>query len=106
MFRLYNLHVERYAKLPTFESQKRSCMNDSPMESEERRKKLRRRNQRDRDRRAAESAHQKETRLARRRVGDRAHRASRSAAQWPGESFGLQERACNCNVKRCRDRAL
>ena len=48
------------------------------MESKETR---RRRNQRDRDRCAAESAQEREARLARRRVRDRAHHASRSAAQ-------------------------
>ena len=51
------------------------------MESEERRERLRRINQRNRDRRAAESTQQREARLARRRVRDRAHRASWSAAQ-------------------------
>ena len=47
------------------------------MESEERRERLKRRNQRDRDCRAAE----RKARLARWRVGDRAHRISQSAAQ-------------------------
>ena len=56
-------------------------MYNSLMESEERRERLRCRNH-DRDRRAAESAQQREARLARRRVRDRAHRASWSAAQW------------------------
>ena len=52
------------------------------MESEEtRRERLRRRNQRNSDRRAAESAQQREARLASRRVRDRVHRASWSAAQ-------------------------
>ena len=46
-------------------------MYDSLMESEERRERLRRRNQRDRDRRAAESAQQREARLTRQRVRDR-----------------------------------
>ena len=44
-----------------------------------RRERLRRRNQRDRDRRTAESAQQREARLAEDR--DRAHRASWSGAQ-------------------------
>ena len=52
---------------------------------------IRRRKQRDRDCRTAESAQQREARLTRQRVRDRAHRALRSAAQ--RESFGSQERA-------------
>ena len=40
-----------------------------------------RRNQRDRDRCAAESAQQREAWLVRQRVRDRAHRALRSAAK-------------------------
>ena len=56
-------------------------MYDSLMEFEERRERLRRRNQRDRDHHAAESAQQRQARLTRWRVKDRAHRASRSAAQ-------------------------
>ena len=51
------------------------------MESEERRERLRCRNQCNRDHCAAENAQQREARLARWRVRDRAHRASRSAAQ-------------------------
>ena len=71
-------------------------MYDSLMESEERkREKLRRRNQRDRDRRTAESAQQREVRLTRRRVRDRAHRASPA-----GESFGSQERAISVSDSR------
>ena len=66
-----------------FESQKTSCMYDSLMEPEEtRRERLRRRIQRDRDRRAAESPQQREAQLARRRVRDTAHCALRYAAQW------------------------
>ena len=47
----------------------RSCMYDSLMGYEERRERLRRRNQRDRDRRAAESVQQEEARLTRRIKG-------------------------------------
>ena len=68
---------------------RKSCMYDLLMESEERRERLRRKNQRDRDRRAAESAQQREVRLTRQRVRNRARRASWSAAQ--RESFGSQE---------------
>ena len=53
------------AKLATFE---RHCVYDSLMESEERRERVRHRNQRDSDRRAAESAQQREARLMRQRV--------------------------------------
>ena len=63
-----------------------SCMYVLLMESEERRERLRRRNQRDRDRRAAESAHQREARLARRRVRDRA--LSREYWSWKFWSAG------------------
>ena len=67
-------------------------MYDSLMESKERRRvRLRRRNQCNRDRRAAESAQQREAHLTTWRVRDRAHRVSQSAARQ--ESFGLQERA-------------
>ena len=57
-------------------------MYDSLMESEERRERLRHRNQLDRDRHAAESAQQREARLTRQlRVRNKAHRASWSTAQ-------------------------
>ena len=56
-------------------------MYDSLMESEERRERLRHRNQRDRDYRTAESAQKREAWLVRWRVRDRAHHASQSAAQ-------------------------
>ena len=57
-------------------------MFDLLMESEERRReRLRRKNQCDRDRRAAVSARQREAGLARPRVRNRAHHASLSAAQ-------------------------
>ena len=54
-------------------------MYDSLMESKDRRERLRRRNQRDRDRHTAESAQQREARLNETagRVRDRAHRAAR-----------------------------
>ena len=72
-------------------------MFDSLIESEERRReRLRRRNQCDRDRHAAESAQQKEAQLTRRRVRDRAHRASWSV----GDSFGSQERAISVTDSR------
>ena len=79
IFPRYTCRKIYIAKLGMSESQKEvvDSMYDSLIESEERR--LRHRNQRDRDRRAAESAQQRETRLARWRVRDRAHRASRSA---------------------------
>ena len=73
-------------------------MYDSLMESKERRERVRRRNQCDRDCCTAESAQQRKARLTRRRVRDRAHRASRSAAQ--RESFGLQERAISVRDSR------
>ena len=69
------------AKLAMFESQKDVRLT---YEIRRRRERLRPRNQRDRDRRAAESAQQREARrlVTRRRVRDhRVHRASRSAAQ-------------------------
>ena len=73
----------------------------SLMESKERREKVRRRNQRDRDRRGAESAQQREAWLARRRVRDRAHRASWSAAQLAGESLNWsKERAISVRDSR------
>ena len=71
----YSIISDMLKDIATFES------HDSLMESEERRGRLRRRNQRDRDCRAAESAQQREARLTKRRVRDRAHHASRSAAQ-------------------------
>ena len=67
------------AKLATFESQKEVVCRTHLWNLKKER--LRRRNQRDRDRLAAESAQQREAQLTRRRVRDRAHRASRSAAQ-------------------------
>ena len=73
-----------------------SCIYDSLMESEERRReRLRRRNQHDRVRRAAESAQQRKAWLTRRRVRDRTHRASPA-----GESFGSQERAISVSDSR------
>ena len=66
-------------------------MYDSLMESKEGEKGQGvRRNQPDRDRRAAESAQQREARLTRRRVRDRAHRASWSAPQ-RGRVLGHRE---------------
>ena len=73
-------------------------MYDSLMESEERRDRLRCRNQHDRDRRATESTQQREAWLARQRVRDRAHRTSQSAAQ--RESFGSQERVISVTDSR------
>ena len=74
-------------------------MYDSLMESEERKERLRYRNQLDRDRHAAETAQQREARLTRRRVlRNKAHRATRSTAQ--GESFGSQERAISVRDSR------
>ena len=78
-------------------------MYDSLMESEERSERLRRRNQRDRDRRAAEIAQQREARLARRRVRDRTHRASRAVerldCETPSNIITLTEQAPARNEK-------
>ena len=73
------IRVERYSYVRKPE---RSCMYNTLMESEERRERLRCRNQRDKGHRAAESAHQREALLARWRVRDRSYHALWSAAQW------------------------
>ena len=66
--------------IATFESQKKFVCRTHLWNVKKER--LRRRNQRDRDRHTAESAQQREAQLTRRRrVRDRAHCASQSAAQ-------------------------
>ena len=101
------IHVERsiatctsrYSLASYVWKPERSCMYDSLMESEKkRRERLKRRNQRDRDRHAAESAQQRQAQLARRRVRDRAHCVLRSAAHRE-RVFGLQEWAISVQTR-------